>query len=255
MRQTASVALAFILGTAALLLGLNWMRAANEREPILRQDVVMIQAAAEQNDGPNPNVVPLYPGASEWRETSTVSTHPTMWKTIYATTDPHEKVTAYYRDHMPSLGWVMTRGGTYPSFVWKDKDGNTPWSLLLEVSVTPSYSGGTGVTLLIDYWPDANKIPVPNNREYDKVTTVLTKNENKQPVRTTTYLTSAKPDEILDYYEAVLRRWGWEKGYDNTGDFFSSYDGVKLTVEAHQSRGGFTQVELRFIEFGPVTLH
>jgi hypothetical protein len=182
----------------------------------------------------------------------------------FTTSDSYQDVFAFYKDALAKQGWVFVAETTYlPSltFVWKDAKALLPWNLRLHINTERAAGAPQLVTLSLQRWPDASRIPLYPGAQAATEAYAEDPRDNRFPSRVTHFLVRAAPEEVARYYNQLLPEQGWnldspgdpniliqtevglEFGYlrDNGG----LGTGAHVLIRANPAPDGLTQVELR----------
>jgi len=187
--------------------------------------------------------VPIYPGAQNVQVRDNTLRNGAR-ETTYRTLATVRQVLSFYKDQLAQKGWSLkweNDPSTSPydsvnldspmlgveepvtlAFAWLDNQGTSPYDLFF--AVTAQAVGGTNVELGLYRIPNLSQIPLYPGAADVKVTNERGNEYLGYPQqRVTTYLVSASPDRVTDFYKTTLPQYGWEVGgqdykYTATGD-------------------------------------
>lgn len=170
------------------------------------------------NDLPDSQYIPIHPDAVEI-ETSDESGVPgeISYSIGYRVPIRIYFVEEFYKKVLAQSGWSpKATGSSVEIYTRAVSDGSLSWHMYLELSANGTLSGeGTLVGLRygrypegeadMPVYPNAQQVAVSHHEEPSNDPLVVSS------VRVTlkTYLTSASPDELEDFYNANLEQYGW----------------------------------------------
>ncbi|HEX9990531.1 MAG TPA: hypothetical protein VGE45_18900 [Chloroflexia bacterium] len=177
----------------------------------------------ENTQETSPNVpkqedVPLYPGAQaievgqvwprELRHTSYVA---------YASS---QDVLAFYHERLESDGWILLREITsttplFNHYYWTDPTKTAPWDLDLNLTIKWDQDPDSNlpkseqavVSLSLYRSPNLKRVPHFSDAQQVEVQEQI--DGRKELHSVTTYVTTAKPQEVKDFYSTTLINHGW----------------------------------------------
>lgn len=172
--------------------------------------------------------LPVYPGAQQ--VTTEHQPFPLGDLIEFKTADTVEAIAMFYVAVLPRKGWrllpeVEFRGAeksdpyTRLNFLWSDPKEVTPYRLWLAigVGVPPTadgkpIAGPVSVSVGIDKerWPSSARVPTYADAKQINVTDHA--GQYGFTERITTYVTSARPEELEEYYKRTLPQYGWTLG-------------------------------------------
>ena len=239
-----------------------------------------IQSTAFTGKYPDIEFIPLYPGATVTvPDQFTVNSDGNILR-LTADTDINS-VLNFYRDTLPKNGWVATTElpltsdktrGAGGMFVWTDPTNTLPWGMKLGVGVDDapnpkSKNDRTGILLVYKKFPSIGKglatyFPASNMKTTCSENFFINfsvPDKSWEGTVQKSYLTTASPQEVSDWYSTALPQYAWwlrdDGTYSGTYQVVPSLDYLAshLEVKISSADGGGSKVELtqsikRYIE-------
>ncbi|MFL5734632.1 MAG: hypothetical protein ACJ78Q_15830 [Chloroflexia bacterium] len=156
----------------------------------------------------------------------------------FETADSADAVFAFYSNTLPNDGWRQYGrvSGSLVHYWWQDKEKRNSNAIYTSIAVENT-SGNTQKpsTIIITAWlePDPNNIPLYRGAQ-DRTQKDIILNDEEQGIdineRVVTYTVAATPQEVLDFYSAVLPKDGWGPNDERTVGFTG---GVTYKANAH----------------------
>jgi hypothetical protein len=241
-----------------------------------------VQSTSLTGKYPDIEFIPVYPGAVSYVPDQYIVNVDGNILRLTAATDINT-ILQFYLDALPKNSWMpsvtalpltTSKGsGVGGIFIWYDPANTIPWGMKLEVSITdtpPPNSTADRSELFLLYkrypaigkglaiYPSASNITTTCSENF--VIKFSVEDRSYRATIQKSYLTTASPKEVTDYYSTALPTYAWRLQDDGTyyGAYlvaprlidFTSHLEVKIT----SADGGGTKVELtqsitRYIEY------
>jgi hypothetical protein len=203
------------------------------------------QSTAITGKYPEIQFIPIYPGAAVTvPDQFTVNSDGNILR-LTADTDINS-VLNFYRDTLPKNGWVATTDlpltsdktrGAGGTFVWIDPTNTLPWGMKLGVGVDDapipnSKNDRTGILLVYKKFPSIGK-GLATYFPASKIETTCSENfvinfsvpdKSWEGTVQKSYLTTASPQEVSDWYSKSLPEYAW--WLQDDGTYYGTYQVV-----------------------------
>jgi hypothetical protein len=125
----------------------------------------------------------------------------------------NDEITDFYKRVLLAQGWVSTSPdhNDDPNYAlqyqWSDPTKKIPYKLKLMINVRESTGSMLSATLILDRYPDLNKMPIHPGAEQTNVSIV--NDEPRPPKKVVSYLVDADDWDILRYLVDAFLQYGW----------------------------------------------
>jgi hypothetical protein len=230
-RLPYTLAFVLVLATTGLVI-VNFMQTRSQL--VAKQDDTMPTALPTALvDYPDIEYVPIYPNASVTSALISFNGHSRNIADLsradisrdvadarnisYEVGESSDKVAEFYKQMLPKKGWLLrSNEGEESLYSWTDPQGKLRWGQYLKLVIGLTLDNArTLVNLEYGRYPEVKK-GLPIYTDAQQVSTGHSETEMTSPsgnipvhVTDTTYLSSASPQEISEFYNNSMFECGW----------------------------------------------